>query len=386
VPVFFHADDAAYKARLAEFVKRVGQTSYWTSTVSEYGVGAATGAAPIQLTEAEDPPTRIDDSEIEAWLASKLNANDPAFGTPDENTLYAIFYPPKVTITLGAEASGGLDGGGDEPDGSSPDSGADAGGGGGGLGQVLASCTAFGGYHQDIQLDSAHNSMSVAYAVMPRCDSFGDLAGIDAVTGAASHEFLEAVTDPFPNTNPAYATVDNAHFQWQALLGGGEIGDMCAQNPSSFTTFPGLAYTVQRAWSNKAALDGRDPCVPTVPGHAYFNSIPAPKDMVPITFGGQTVRVKGTHIAAGQSATLELALISDGPTSGAWTVSARDMATMRKQPPNLKFSFDKHTGQNGDKLQMTIKVISPSPRNRETYIIESRLGNDLNFWIGEVGN
>ncbi len=371
VPVFFADDDAMTTASLADFVSKVGQTQYWKAFTTEYGVGAATGLPTIELTAADNPPSTLDDSAIEPWLASKLNANDPAWGTPDTNTIYALFYPAGVTITLGG--------------GGTPDAGADA-----GFGGAATSCVDFGGYHQNIQLDMNHQFMNVAYAVIPRCATFGKLTGLDVLTGAGSHEFAEAVTDPFPTStsvNPAYGQVDDAHLYWEFFLGGGEIGDMCAQNSSSFTKFPELpSYTVQRSWSNMAAMAGLDPCVPPVASEVYFNSLPVLNDTLMLNIGGQTVTAKGVHIPAGQSATVELDLFSLAPTSGPWTLSALDGAAIRGQTPQLQFAFDKPSGQNGDKINMTITVVTASRRNRETFAVISDLNGRKEFWLGIVGN
>jgi hypothetical protein len=374
VPVFFANDpDTATLAKVADFVKKVGQTQYWKANTTEYGVGAATGLDPIMLTAADNPPATLDDSTIQTWLAGKLNSNDPAWPKPDQNTIYAMFYPAATTITLG----GGMAPTGDA--GAPPD----AGGFGGG---VETSCQYFGGYHQDILLDANHGTANVAYAVLPRCPAFNGLSAQDGLTSAASHEFLEASTDPFPIEDPAYAQVDNPHFYWSSFLGGGEIGDMCAQFLPSFTKFAEMPdYEVQRSWSNKAASTGQDPCVPALPGEVYFNTVPV-MDKVPASYAGQTVTASGVQIAAGQSKTIELDLFSTGPTSGPWTVSAADQATLRMQPAQLNFTFDKTTGQNGDKIMMTIQVVTASKRNRESFVITSTLGSVNNVWIGTVVN
>ncbi len=385
VPVFFANDpDTATQAKVADFVKKVGQTAYWKAVTTEYGVGAATGTDPIMLTAADNPPATLDDSVIETWLANKLNSNDPAWPAPDQDTIYAMFYPEATTITLGGGPPTGDGGAPDAGPGGDAGPAVDAGpsfGGG-----VEQSCTYFGGYHQDIQLDANHGSLNVAYAVVPRCPAFNGLSAQDGLTSAASHEFLEAATDPFPVVEPAYAQVDDAHFYWSSFLGGGEIGDMCAQFTPSFTKFAEMPdYEVQRCWSNKAALAGQDPCVPPLPGEVYFNAAPV-MDMVPASYAGQTVMASGVQIAAGQSKTIELDLFSTGPTSGPWTVSASDQAALRMQAPQLQFSFDKTTGQNGDKIMMTIKVLTAGRRNRESFIVQSTLGTVNNIWIGTVVN
>jgi hypothetical protein len=395
-PVFFSKEDATTVAAVTDFVAKVGPTKYWAAVNTEYGVGAASSGTPVKLDAWDDPPTTIDDTDIQAWLAAKLNGNDPAFGTPDDNSLYALFYPAGITITLGGTPQVGDGGAPDAGDDAGDDAGVDEAGidagvdsGDAGRGpRVSKSCQSFGGYHGNIQLDSAHGLKQVAYAVMPRCATFGNLSGLDALTGTASHEFVEAATDPYPNTPmPGYASVDDAHIYWQTFLGGGEVGDMCAQDETNFVKFPELPlYTVQRSWSNKAAKAGHDPCQPPVAGSVYFNTAPVFKSDVPYSIGGQTVNVKGVQIPVGMSAVVELDAWSDAPTSGPWTINATDTTALAGGTPVLKFAFDKTLVSNGDKVKMTITAVTAGRRNRQTFIVESKLGSRTNVWLGVVTN
>jgi hypothetical protein len=380
IPVFFATDDPTTTAQIADFVSMVGQTKYWIANVAEYGGGAATGMTPIQLTSADNPPATWDDSNIQAWLANKLDTNDPAFGTPDQNTLYALFYPPGVTITIGGTTVPTGDGGVES---GAPDAAADT-GGGGGFGGVQSSCTDFGGYHENITLDEAHGGQYVSLAVIPRCATFDMLSGLDVITGAASHEFIEATTDPQPYAIPAYVQVDDPHEYWERVLGGGEVCDMCAQFPTSFTKFSELPYTVQRCWSNKAEKAGTDPCVPELPKEVYFNAYPELTN-VTASIEGMTASLVGVDIPVGSSKVVTLDLFSDGPTAP-WTVSAEALTGGPSSTSNLTFSFDKTTGQNGDKIQMTILVTAASERNHEEFIVTSTLGTTENIWIGFVAN
>jgi hypothetical protein len=372
VPVFFAGDDPTTVASLTDFANKIGQTQYWAAITTEYGVGPATAVAPIQLTAADTPPATLYDSQIQSWITAKLNANDPAWPAPDANTVYVLFYPAGVTISLNNAP----------PDAGATDAAAGDGGfnpGGGGN----ESCTGFGGYHENVNLDSNHNGMNVAIAVLPRCDGYDGLSAMDALTSATSHELIEASTDPYPYTTPAYIQVDNAHLYWQRILGGSEIGDMCAQFQTSFTKFAELPlYEVQRCWSDKAARTGQEPCVPALPGEVYFNSAPV-LDMVPMTFEGQTIQALGEQLAVGASKTIELELFSTGPMPD-WTISAQDTASLEGQPAQLQFTFDKTTGNNGDKIQMTVKVLTAGRRNSETFIITSTSGSQQNIWIGVI--
>jgi hypothetical protein len=305
-------------------------------------VGALTIATPIQLTESA--LTAINDTAIQQWLTTKLGS-DPSFPVPDANTVYAIFYPTGTVVTLDMDTS----------------------------------CNDFGGYHSSVP----YNTSNVSYAVVPRCASFGSLTGINAVTGPASHEIMEASTDPYPSANQAYLSVDDNHFIWELVLGGGEIGDMCAQFPTSFYTPVDIGFAVQRGWSDIAAGQGHDPCVPS-DGTVYFNSMPVLTDTV--TLGGGQLTTKGINIAVGQSATVEVDLFSSAATEGPWTVSATDAVQLQGGQPTMNMTWDRTTGVNGEKLHLTINVLSMSQYGADAFIINSTLGSRKNIWIGLVGN
>jgi len=378
VPIFYASDDSATVTSLKDFLAKLPPSKYWAGWTQEYGVGKLTIEDPIVLTDTL--PAYWDDSQIQADLQTRLAASDGGAGEfppADANTIYAYFFPPGVTITTNGTP--------DPTDGGAFDAGS-------GFGD---SCVGFGGYHDNITLTS--NNMDVAYAVVPRCASFGPLMGIDAITGPASHEIAEAATDPFPSTNPAYSTVDTAHFYWSRVLGGGEVGDMCAQEDSSFTKWPDLSYVVQRIWSNKAAKAGTDPCVPVPQGNVYFQSYPQMKDTVSLNIGGTMVSALGADIAVGSSKTVEVDLASSAATSGPWQVRVFDTSSSGTQ--YLTFGFQECngastcTGQNGTVLHMTIKVVAAGRRGYEPFYIESRyaadggspMAGDYQLWAGLVG-
>jgi len=90
-PVFFGNDDAAFTAQIADFYAKVGATDYWKQTTSEYGVGPATTAAPIQLTETM--MGTITDGDIQTWLAGKLDGTHPSFQCPIRTPSLRSFIP-----------------------------------------------------------------------------------------------------------------------------------------------------------------------------------------------------------------------------------------------------------------------------------------------------
>jgi hypothetical protein len=312
---------------------------------------------PVVLTEAA--PATIDDSAIQTWLAGKLNSSDPAWPAADANTLYMIHYPASTSITLASQ------------------------------GQTAHSCQEFGGYHNSAALA---NGTQASYAVIPTCSGIiPGLNGLDELTGSASHEIVEAATDPTPEVNgmQAYGQVDDAHLIWELALGGGEVGDMCAQFPGVFTKWSDLNYTVQRSWSNQSASSYHDPCVPELPGEVYFNSAPVLNDNVNIQGVGT---LKGVQIPVGSSKTINVQLFSEAATGGPWNVQAMDLSQLMGGTASLGFSWDATSGQNGQTLHLTIDAISQGQYGVGVFIIFSYMGNspqtstNQHWWVGLVGH
>ena len=94
--VTFAGDDMAQQ--LEQFARDVAVSDYWKNAVKEYGIGAATVTPPVRL--AESAPSNIDDTQIQTWLANKLNTNDPSLPIAGLNSVYILNYPANVTITL----------------------------------------------------------------------------------------------------------------------------------------------------------------------------------------------------------------------------------------------------------------------------------------------
>jgi hypothetical protein len=305
------------------------------------------------------------DSDIQTYLGGKLASG--ALGTPDPGTIYTIFYPSTTSITL---PNGGPFG-------------------------TATSCKTFGGYHSDfaLALTDGGPTQNFAYAVIPTCTGLDGLTEQDSVTGAVSHEWAEAATDPYPATNSgadsAYSSVDYDHFIWELLGGGGEVGDMCVGELAPFYKPTDVGFMAQRIWSNSFAKAGHDPCVPNIAGQTYFQS--APQLTEKITFNspllGGTLDTQGVTIPVGQSKTIEVDLFSDGPTTGPWTVAAVDaLAGQFGVPQTLSFKWDKTKGQNGDKLNLTVTVTAADNAfsGGHPFIITSTLGSLKNQWAGFV--
>jgi hypothetical protein len=360
VTITFSNDDANMVGRLQQFGDTITSTPWWSAITSEYCqqpggkpcVGPGTGGGHVVVT---DPPaaTYTDSSQggassiqdfikqhVTGAMAGDAGAADggdagddggeggadaaaPDFPVPDENTLYAIYFPASVSINLDGTTS----------------------------------CNSFGAYHNTLLLRNQANLLiPVAYAIIPRCDTK------EAVTTiSASHEFAEAATDPDIGLGQiSYYMVNQL---W--AFAGGEVGDLCVSFTGNNDTYLESGFTVQRSWSNQSAKASHDPCLPIPSGEVYFNSAP-----------------RTDHIVLpkkGSTAVIDIDAFSDGPTTD-WTLSAIDYAAFQGQTPALSFSFDTTTANNGTHVQLTVTETNAISGGQDGFVILSTQGQTRHTW------
>jgi hypothetical protein len=369
---------------LDAFMTGLWALPYWSAATSEYGVAAPTVKNAQHLAEAA--PGNTTDAAIKTWLANKIQTGATGFTNASNNSLFVLFYPSTTTISKGAGSK---------------------------------SCQAFGGYHGSTTVTVGGNTIYPTYAVIPECvasvDAGGAQATLDETTAAASHEMVEAVTDPYVDrqTTPISAWVGTTTFAssvdpyaaWPYGIVGSygllEDGDMCESFGSSFFTPTGFAYMVQRTWSNAAVRAGKDPCAPYHTGEtAYFLAQPvfdpnfaADEAMSPpvylpqVSFAGGSGTTQGVSIAVGSSATVPLILWSDAPVAAPWTVTARDVSDPTGATTYLTLALDKSTGNNGDTIHLTITVNSADTNiGGEAFVVTSTDGVLRHSTYGYVGN
>jgi hypothetical protein len=174
-------------------------------------------------------PTRngtvITDLQIQAELDAQISANHlPA---PDANTIYMINFPSGKTTTFDEGKS------------------------------TFTSCVDFCAYHSTFQ----RNGQNVYYGVLPNltdglCSSgCGRSTVFNNTTMVASHELVEAITDPAVGLTSTLG----APLAWVAPGPStySEIGDICNGEPGLLYGSDGHTYTVQKEWSNSESS-----CVP----------------------------------------------------------------------------------------------------------------------------
>lgn len=378
---------STYAAPVADrdvFVDGIGKQPYWAAIASEYGVGAPIVEPPQHLAEAA--PATIADADIKTWLANEIQSGVPGFADASASSIFVLFYPSTTTI-------------------SQPPS--------------MKSCVDFGAYHGSAQATVNGQPVLVAYAVIPECVGSGAFSTLDDVTWSASHELVEACTDPYTDRNgsppygyigtgPANSTSD-PYAAWSFGVFGSygtmELADMCnAEFTGSVYWPPGFPYVVQRSWSNAAVKAGKDPCAPYLQGESvYFLAQPVfdpdfavheamnpPQYMPSVSFTtqGTTLTTQGLKIPVGSSATIPLILWSDAPKAHPWTVTVDDPAVaIGSQSPHLSFSQDATMGNNGDVIHVTIHVKSANATSGgEVFRVTSTDGVLKHSVFGFVGN
>ena len=301
------SDDTTRAPTLQAFDRWMVTSSWLTTVGAEYGIGAGSIVADVALSDRA--PDATTDDEIGQSLVDRINRG--VLPRPTADTLYMMFFPAHTTITFS--------------DGST----------------TSVSCTDFGAYHSEIH----QGGLDLAYSVMPQCPGAGGGAwSIDDDSISASHEFIEAATDPFPGTAPTFALTEGTDLAslsstspWLAL--GGEVGDLCAAAVYSYREG---GFIPTRVWSNIAARTGGDPCIPHVAGSPFFTTGPAsdsvhvanPGDHISIAIQGYgdanvprwqlatqidsdfapTVTLSATTLGPGESATVTIEVPTDAPS------------------------------------------------------------------------
>jgi hypothetical protein len=248
-------------------------TSDWLTTAgAEYGVGAGVDAGHVVL--AETAPVEVTLPDVGAFLAERIrNGTLPSSTSIESDYLYVLYYPASTSVHITASDAG---------------------------------CAAAGGFHASY----VQGGLDFVFAAIPdNCWSIAPglgLGSLDFVEMDASHEIIEGASDPYTVATDGSSVVGGPsawHMTdetnpWWSL--GGEIGDGCTSH-----CVRDSGFTVQRIWSNRAAAQGSQPCLPAV----------APDFAVSPTGDGPVT------VAAGASVQIPLVGWSDAPIAS-WKVVA----------------------------------------------------------------
>jgi len=298
---------------LEDFVASIGCSPYWTTTTAEYGISRAVASTPIRL--GFTAPALLDDSYFQ-YAVQYFDEQDAGSPSSSGSTLYVFFVPETTTVTFG-----------------------DAG--------ATAWCNTLGGYHWET---ASSDGRPIPYALVARCPQYAEAWPPDEtswpVTMAASHEIVESVTDPFPYTNPAFHLIDANHPGW-TVAEGPELADMCEEE-SGWGEYPGLPWAVSPIWSNRAASEQLNPCVPNA-GLPFAYAAPDLDDPVDDagTGTGGDASSATIHIAPGHVATVPVRIFGEGGPVSVYA-SPTTLTT------HLFLSLDRTTADAGETLSLTI--------------------------------
>ena len=350
VPIYY-ADYAA-KTALDDFYGKFAASPYWLQMVSEYAVaGNLTVATSVQLPQ-NAPPT-LSDADVKALLTSQLDGTHAEYGPVDSATLARTIYSIHVPgTTVGTGPSPGL-----------------------------TSCVNFVGYH-----GATSGTNRIIYSIVYDCLTPSYLSStLELVTAAVSHELVEAATDPI-SAMYAWTGLYMIDKPW-GLAYGNELGDLCEGLTSNWFKPAEVGYMIQRSWSNASMHAFHNPCVP-VPAaeQVFYASVPNGVDQVSVPDpGGGISMTPGTVIQLGKQGTVELQLLSSGPTED-WTIEAvDDHHVVTGGAPILTFAFDRATGRNGNLVHLSITPVTRPTSGYALYRVVSHLGTTKTLWWGIVG-
>ncbi len=211
VVVVYWNKDVAFQDQIPGFFANITQSHFfdWLKEYNAPHQSIGYGSLEAMHLDQKAPfKSLVEDSEIQAQLSRMIK--DGSVPAADKNTLYMIYFPPKMQIDLSGQKS----------------------------------CQVFCAYHNSF----LKNGSEINYGVIP--DQGGSCDGgcgpspsrFDNETSVTSHELTEAITDPavglVQGSQPAYP------LGWYNASAG-EIGDICADKQGMVD-----GYVVQKEWSN----------------------------------------------------------------------------------------------------------------------------------------
>jgi hypothetical protein len=198
----------------------------------------------------------------------------------------------------------------------------------------------------------------IPYAVIARC------GGEAVLTAVASHEIVETATNPDPQ-DPGFrleASPQNVGF----ASSGWEPVDPCGlMNFEHHRTLVSGGFSVQRAWSNRAAAGGHDPCVPALRDRAFVGLVPRQS----------AVRLP----TEGATAMVILDASADGP-AGPWRVSAVDLTGEQEGQHYVEVHLDRSEVSAGDSVTLTLRLVRPRASRVSIVGLVSTLDGVTHLW------
>jgi hypothetical protein len=334
--------DFPYGSEMDTFVSRLPGSAYWHQIGAEYGLGPAVALPGVTSVAALASVVGPDDATA---LVADVFASGLLPGLPRGDTIYALFFPSTIAVSVN--------------------------------GRQLCQGGLFG-YHAEAVVAG----VNVPMVVVADCGADSDataLSGAGAVSAILSHELVEAATDPFPDSAPAFADVDARHAVWSQALDGGELADLCENEAPNVIMPDDLGYPVQRIWSNAAVRAGTGPCVPVPPGEVYFVAVPRLPDTARLA--GSPTEVAALVAPIASAATVEVDFRSEPDPPSSWQAVALEIhgdgetAAAGTVPPV--------SGTAGRSATLTVAA-PPAQAGTFPLVIVSHAAGALHLWVGTI--
>ena len=323
VTITFAGDEAQRVARLERFGDTIPRSAWWRRAIAGYCataddcMGNGRPGASVRLTE--ELPGRIHGVDISALLRRKASAGQ--LGKLDPETVLMVYLPAGV-ILHDAYNEHFCNGG--------PRA-----------------------FHRALRYDNKLNG----YSVLPRCGEESVL------TATASHELIELATNP--DTAHRGFALDQRPASHAFAAAGVEPMDPCGLLTRDTHRTVAAGFTVQRAWSNRAAELGKDPCGTTSAKTPHVALVPRKPALL---FAG-----------IGDRATLTLDATSDRPGTK-WKVAVVYLSRVPPDQRHFAMELDRATVVAGQVVTLTIELREVPPGNTATIGLVSTLGEQVRLW------
>ena len=324
------------------FSDSIATGAFWNLVAtSPYAVAPGTSLGGFELADTLSGKTLSDEQDLQPYIQKQVRAG--LLPKPTKDILY-VFYIPATTTVINRDG--------------------------------LSTCQGIGGYHDSTTLTFPGDPpIEAAYAVIARCSTRNE-----DLTLAASHEIVEAATEPHPSSGPAFYMIGN--LAWTGP-GGGEVADVCAGRAPVLSG----GYNVARSWANDAAKASKDPCQPAPPGALYFQTA-IDTEQAPVKDSWGSYSSDGfVNVARGAAKSVTGSVFSEAalPNDVALVVgaptSSSDPNIVGAITSGVTATLSRASGHNGQTVVLTIAADAAAKVGDYFFVVRSILGpTEFHSW------
>ncbi len=323
VTITFTGDDPALVARLEKLGDALPRSQWWRTAIDGYCATAGDcigdGRPGLAVRLGEALPARVHGVDLSALLRRAAAAG--RLGAPDAEDVFVVYLPAGVTLFDADHEH--FCGGGPRA------------------------------FHRALRWEGRQNGFSV----IPRC---GDEAELSAT---ASHELVELATNPDTSRRGFAIEQDATGLPFTAA--GVEPMDPCGLVTRDTHRATESGFSVQRAWSNRAAALGMDPCGDFATAAPYAALVPRQPSLLLAEVGPQAIVI------------LDAAAFG---MTGEWTISAVDLSGEAIGDRFFDVQLDRSTIAPGQTVHLTVALRKTPPGKSGTVGLVSTYGDQVRLW------